>query len=45
MEVDTNFSDILREGFALLEKDTEILKRIEHDLDSYAMGKKGKAHC
>jgi len=41
-EVDTTFSDILREGFALLGKDPVILKRIEHDLDSYAMEKKTK---
>lgn len=42
VEVDTNFSDILREGFALLHKDPEILKRIEHDLDCYAMEKKAR---
>lgn len=40
VEVDTNFSDILREGFALLKKDPEILKKIEHDLDCCAMSKK-----
>ncbi|NOQ22730.1 MAG: hypothetical protein GQ565_08810 [Candidatus Aegiribacteria sp.] len=42
VEVDTNFSDILREGFALLNKDPDILKRIEHDLDCYAMQKKAR---
>jgi hypothetical protein len=42
IEVDTTFNDILHEGFALLDKDPEILKRIEHDLDCYAMGKKAK---
>ena len=42
VEVDTNFGDILHEGFALLKKDPEILKKIEHDLDCYAMGKKTK---
>jgi len=42
VEVDTNFGDILHEGFALLKKDPEILKKIEHDLDCYAMMKKTK---
>ena len=40
VEVDTNFGDILREGFSLLNKDPDILKRIEHDLDCYAISKK-----
>ncbi|MCD6588799.1 MAG: hypothetical protein J7K88_09635, partial [Candidatus Fermentibacteraceae bacterium] len=40
VEVDTNFADILHEGFALLNKDPKILKKIEHDLDCYAMSKK-----
>ncbi len=40
VEVDTNFGDILNEGFALLNKDPKIHKKIEHDLDCYAMSKK-----
>jgi hypothetical protein len=40
--VDTSFGDILHEGFAFLNKDPKILKKIEHDLDSYAMEKKTK---
>lgn len=40
IEVETSFSEVLREGFPLLKKDPDILKRIEHDLDSYALEKK-----
>ena len=40
IEVETSFSEVLREGFPLLKKDPDILKRIDHDLDSYALEKK-----
>ena len=42
IEVNTTFGDILHEGFSLLNKDPEILNKIENDLDCYAMEKKTK---
>ncbi|NOQ22425.1 MAG: hypothetical protein GQ565_07230 [Candidatus Aegiribacteria sp.] len=45
VEIDTNFSEVLREGFALLEKNPEILKMIERDLDIHGIEKKEKRHA
>ena len=44
IEVDTNFSEVLREEFTLLKKNPEILKRIERNLDIHGIEKK-KAQC
>jgi hypothetical protein len=45
IEVNTKFSEILREGFALLHKNPEILEKIERDLDIHGIEKKEKRNA
>lgn len=42
VDVDTRLSDILKNAFRLLERNPEILEKIDQDLDAYALGKKKK---
>jgi len=42
VDVDTRLSDILKNAFRLLEINTEILEKIDHDLDAYALDKMKK---